>query len=127
MSRWGDSTGTILYWPDRAATVGADDVLSSLAEVSIRLAHADWNNPVAWLGGGSGVFIRLQAHHPRAPQQPHWGGVDWGRSEQAESVLHVAETLALRTRNRWYALCDYEGWDDACTRVVDVPSFDAFP
>lgn len=32
----------------------------------------------------------------------------------------------MRTVNRWYALCDYQGWDDECTQVTEVPSFEGF-
>jgi hypothetical protein len=81
-----------------------------LGEVSIRVAQGEWNNPIAWLDKGKGAFLRLQAHHPRAPQWPDLGGIDWDNAEQADAVLGPAEALARRTYNRWYAVCDYEGW-----------------
>ena len=41
-------------------------------------------------------------------------------------MLHVAESLALRTQNRWFALCDYQGCEDHCAEVVEVASFAEF-
>lgn len=128
MSRWDSSTGTLLFWPDRSCLDGAAAVLQALDPHRIRVLDEDWHNPMEWLDPkGQGVFIRLVPLTPFSDDDAlGWGGIDWDTPEKAEAVLHVAESLALRTRNRWFALCDYQGWEDDCTEVVEVASFAEF-
>lgn len=127
MSRFDSSTGTLLYLPEAACLAGADDVLRPLAAANVRIETSEFHNPMAWLDDGhTGTFLRLLPFNPSAPERLSWGGINWDDESQTQAVLEVAESLALRTRNRWYALCQYQGWDEECTAVTEAASLEEF-
>lgn len=127
MSRYDSSTGTLLYLPDAACLAGADDVQRLLAAANVRVEEDEFHNPIAWLDvGHTGAFLRLLPFNPSAPERLGWGGINWDDESQSQAVLDVAESLALRTPNRWYALSQYQGWDEQCTAVTEVASFEEF-
>ncbi len=129
MSRWDSSTGTLLYLPDRSCTKDASGILAALGRAALEVVKDDvWHNPIEWLDARhQGVFIRvLPIKQDRYGVWRGWGGIYWDNAAQVEALLSVAESLTMRTVNRWYALCDYEGWDDECTQTTEVPSFEDF-
>ena len=96
MSRWDSSTGTLLFWPDRACLREAKGLLSLLPPARIRVSDDDWHNPIAWLDPHSrGAFLRLMPLTPFSDaDELGWGPIDWDNAGQAEAVLAVAEGLA---------------------------------
>ncbi|HVF75428.1 MAG TPA: hypothetical protein VM938_10300 [Acidimicrobiales bacterium] len=123
MTYWGSSAGTLLFLPDPACALDVED-LAILAAGNVQVVANDdyWHNPMAWFDSrGDGLFLRLS----RVP--PHYGdGIRWGDREQEDAVLHVAERATLRSRRRWYALCEYGGWDEECRDMCEHPTFEDF-
>lgn len=118
MSRYDDSTGTLLYFPDAAASALTDAERGVLQKAGLQLLDQDpryVNNPLAWLDAtGTGLVLRLY---------DAWGGLNWDDPDQIEAVWTVAEAACLRSRNRWYALCNYQGYEDECREVREHADF----
>src|SRR5687768_3285629 len=123
-----DSSATLLYLPDRQSSTPTDEDRARLAAANVAVATGDdWHNPIAWLDShGRGCTLHLVQTEPHRPERLRPGDISWTDHDRVEAVLWLAETLALRSRNRWYALCAYDGFSAECLPTREHPTFEAF-
>ncbi len=121
-----DATSTLLYIPEASCLEASDKLIDALHSASLQVETAASPNPIAWLDRShTGVFLRLH-QSPVSRRRREGEGVEWEDDDQADAVLALAEALALRTKDRWYALFQNDGRDEECTEVLNVSSFEAF-
>ena len=123
-----DSSGTLLYLPDGQSSAPTDEDCAQLALKNVSVTrHGDWHNPIEWLDAhGRGCTLRLVGTEPHQPERLLWAEIGWDDQDRIEAVLWLAETLALRSRNRWYAICAYDGFSAECRPTREHPTFEAF-
>lgn len=123
-----DSSATLLYLPDRRASTPTDEDCELLAAHHVAVARGDdWHNPIAWLDShGRGCTLHLVRTEPNSPTVYVRGDISWDDQHRVEAVLWLAETLALRSRNRWYAICAYDGFSAECRPTREHQTFEEF-